>query len=268
VLQCVRCIFSISWGNATNWSPDASMSDKNKVAIVTGAAGSGMGRNIALTLAREGIKVVVNYRTSEDNALAIARHIESRGGKGIAVQADVFEAAGCQKLVDETVKQFGRVDICIVGPGGGWHPEPIDGLDPVAAIEDVHHEVAPLFYLMPLVLPGMYRRNWGRLIGIALHPTRLPPAYSYNVGKAARAQALLLAQDQAWPHGVTVNVIAPGPVSQIQSLEEAIEQCDHRSAWQKRTDVSPQDVAEGIAFLCSEAGRFISGCTLPYLCRS
>jgi 3-oxoacyl-[acyl-carrier protein] reductase len=235
------------------------MNDKNKVAIVTGAAGSGMGRNIALTLAREGIEVVVNYRTSEGNALAITRHIESRGGKGIAVQADVFE---------ETIKQFGRVDICIVGPGGGWHPEPIDGLDPTAAMEDVHHEVAPLFYLMPLVLPGMYRRNWGRLIGIALHPTRLPLAYSYNVAKAARAQALLLAQDQAGPHGVTVNVIVPGPVSQIQRLEEAIEQCDHGSAWQKRTDVSPQDVAEGVAFLCSEAGRFISGCTLPYLCRS
>lgn len=237
---------------------------EGKVAIVTGAAGSGMGRSTALTLAREGAKVVVNYRTSEESARAIVDHIEGRGGTAIAIQADVFEADECKKLVDAAVERFGPVDICIVVPGGGWHPEPIALLDPTAALEDVHHEIAPLFHLMPLVLPGMYKRKWGRFIGIALHPTKLPPAYSYNVGKAARLQALLLAQDQAWQNGVTVNIIAPGPVSAIQSLKEAIEQSDHGSAWQKRSTVSPQDIAESIAFLCSEAGRFITGCVLPY----
>jgi NAD(P)-dependent dehydrogenase (short-subunit alcohol dehydrogenase family) len=224
-----------------------------------------MGRSIALTLARGGAKVVVNYRTSQESAAAIVDQIESRGGSAVAVQADVFEAVGCKNLVQTTLERFGRVDICVVGPGAGWHPELPDRLDPVAALEDLHREVAPLFHLMPLVLPGMYERRWGRLIGIALHPTRLPPAYAYNVGKAARAQALLLAQDEAWRHGVTVNVVAPGPVLAIESLQEAVEQCDHGPAWQKRTDVSPRGIAEGVAFLCSEAGRFISGCVLPYL---
>jgi len=244
---------------------DVSMICEGRVAIVIGAAGHGMGRSIALTLAREGAKVVVNYRTSEESAKAIVDHIESRGGSAIAIQADIFKADGCKKLVDATVERFNQVDICIVGPGGGWHPEPIDRLDPTAALEDVCHEIAPLFYFMPLVLPSMYKRKWGRLIGIALHPTRLPPAYSYNVGKAARAQALLLAQDQAWRNGVTVNIIAPSPVLAIKSLKEAIEQCDHGPAWQKRTTTSPQDIAESVAFLCSEAGRFITGCVLPFL---
>lgn len=238
---------------------------KGKAAIVTGAAGRGMGRSIALTLAREGAKVVVNYRTSKESAEAIVDHLNSRGGSAIAVQADIFDRDGCKKLVNAAVEQFGQVDICVVGPGGGWHPEPLERLEPTAALEDLQHEVAPLFYLMPLVLPGMYERRWGRLIGMALHPTRLPPAYSYNVGKAARAQALLLAQDQAWSSGVTVNIIAPGPVSGIESLEEAIEQCAHGAAWQNRANVSPQDTAEGVAFLCSEAGRFVTGCVLPYL---
>lgn len=238
---------------------------KDKVVIITGAAGSGMGRSIALTLAREGAKVVVNYRTSEENARAIVDHIESRGGSAVAIQADIFEAEGCKKLVDVAAEKFGQVDICIVGPGGGWHPEPIDRLDPSAALEDLHHETAPLFHLMPLVLPGMYKRKWGRIIGIGLHPTKLPPAYSYNVGKAARAQALLLAHDQAWRNGVTVNIIAPGPVPAIKTLKEAIEQCDHGPAWQNRSTTSPQDIAEGVAFLCSEAGRFITGCVLPFL---
>jgi len=238
---------------------------QDKVAIVTGAAGSGMGRSIALTLAREGANTVVNYRTSERSARAIVGHIERRGGRAIAVQADVFEPEGCKKLVEAAVEAFGRVDICVVGPGGGWHPEPPEKLQPAAALEDLRQEVAPLFYLMPLVLPGMYERKWGRLIGLAMHPSKGSPAYAYNVGKAARVQAMVLAQEQTWHQGVTVNVIAPGPVGAVESLEEAIELCDHGAAWQQRTDVSPQDIAEGVAFLCSEAGRFITGCLLPYL---
>lgn len=241
------------------------MNCKDKVAIVTGAAGSGMGRSIALTLAREGAKVVVNYNTSQAGAEAIVEHLERQGTQAIAIQADVFAADGCKRLVEATIEHFGQVDICIVGPGGGWHPEAVDRLDPSTALDDLHHETAPLFYLMPLLLPGMYQQKWGRFIAIAMHPTKLSPAYAYNLGKAARIQSVLLAYEQAWPNGVTMNVIAPGPVPAIEQLETAIEQCDHGTAWQQRADISPQDVAEGVAFLCSESGRFITGCVLPYL---
>lgn len=241
------------------------MKCEDRVAIVTGAAGNGMGRSIALTLAREGAKVVVNYRTSSESASRIVDHINSTGGNAIAIQADVFEAEGCQQLVDATVEQFGHADICILGPGGGWHPEAPDNLDAASALEDVRHELSPILHLLPLVLPSMYQRQWGRIIGIALHPTQVSPAYAYNVGKASRTDALLLAHGQCWAHGVTVNVIAPGPVAAISELETAIEQCDQGTAWQTRPDVSPQDVAEGMAFLCSEAGRFITGCVLPYM---
>ena len=244
------------------------MTCEGRVAIVTGAAGGGMGRSIALTLARERAKVVVNYLSSGEAARAIVDHIGSRGGTAVAVQADVFQAGGCKALVDATLERFGRVDICVIGPGGGWHPEPVDGLDPAGALEDAGRELSPLFHLMPLVLPGMYERNWGRLIGLAqARPPHASPAYAYNVGKAARAGALLLAADQAWGHGVTVNVIAPGPVPGIKDLDEAVEQSDHGPAWEKRATASPQDVAEGVAFLCSDAGRFVTGCELPYLFR-
>ncbi len=236
-----------------------------KVAIVTGAAGSGMGRSIALTLAREGASVVVNYRTSAARAQAVVAHIEARGGRAIAVEADVFTADGCRKLVDAACERFGQVDICVIGPGGGWHPEPVDKLSAAGVFEDVQHELAPFVHLMPLVLPGMYERRWGRVIGLAMHPARPSPAYAYNVGKAARIQAFLLAHEQAWRTGVTMNVIAPGPVSGIASLEQAAAQCDHQAAWQGRGNVSPQDIAEGVAFLCSEAGRYVTGCVLPYL---
>lgn len=236
-----------------------------RTAIVTGAAGNGIGRSIALTLAREGASVVVNYRRSRASAEEIAERIRRRGGSAVAIQADVFTAERCRRLAEKTVEQFGPVDICVVGPGGGWHPETPDRLDSTAALQVVHDELAPLYHLLPLVLPGMYERKWGRLIAIALLPPYQSRAYSYNVGKAARTQALLRLRDEAWKHGVTVNVLGPGPVPAIASLEEAVEQCDHGAAWQNRSSASPQDVAEGVAFLCSEAGRFISGCELPYL---
>ena len=238
---------------------------KDKVALVTGSAGHGMGRSIALTLAREGAKVAVNYRTSKDQAQGIVNYINSHAGDAIAIEADVFQADDCGHLVNATMEHFGRIDICIINPGAGWHPEPIDKLDSSAAIEDVLHEVAPFFHLMPLVLPQMYMRKWGRVIGIGLLPPYDSPAYSYNVGKAARTHALLQARDEAWRHGVTINVIGPGPVSAIRSLTEAVEQCDHGPAWQKRSNTSPQDIAESVAFLCSDAGRFITGCVLPFI---
>jgi len=236
-----------------------------KVAVVTGAAGGGMGRSIALTLAREGASVVVNYRSSRDQAGKIVEQIKSDGGAAAAIQADIFEAQGCEDLIDQTISQFGRVDICIIGPGGGWHPEPVDQLDGPGTLEDLHHEIDPLVYLLPLVLPGMYARKWGRIIGIAMHPAKLSPAYAYNLGKAARQQAILLASEQAWPHGVTMNILAPGPVSAIETLAEAVDQSKLGSSWGTRSDVSPQDIAEGAAFLCSEAGRFITGCVVPYV---
>ncbi len=61
-----------------------------------------------------------------------------------------------------------------------------------------------------------------------------------------------------------MNVIAPGPVGGIASLEE-VTQCDHPATWEARSNVSLQEIAEGVAFLCSEAGRFVTGCVLPYL---
>jgi len=238
-----------------------------KTAIVTGAAGSGMGRSIALTLAREGANVVVNYLTSSGSAAAVVSHIKKQGGRASACQADITQQDQCKMLVDATIEAFGPVDICVIGPGGGWHQESVDKLDSAAALDDAHKELAPIYHLMPLVLPAMYERKWGRLITIALASPYNSPAYAYNVAKAARAHALLTARDSAWAKGVTLNVIGPGPVSQIESLELAIEQCEHGPAWQDRGTTSPQDIAESVAFLCSEAGNFISGAVIPYMHR-
>jgi len=237
---------------------------KDRVALVTGAAGKGMGRSIALTLAREGASVVVNYRASADSATAIVEHVASRGGQAVAVQADVSTPDGCRALVEAATNAFGHVDICLVNPGAGWHPEPPEGLDAAAALADAQAELAPIYHLMPLVLPGMFERGWGRIVGVSLRRPFDSPSYAYNVAKAARTHALLGMTRGAWKKGVTVNVIAPGPVEAVETLAGAVELCDHGRAWTDRANVMPQDIAEGVAFLCSEAGSFITGCELTY----
>lgn len=241
------------------------MTCKDRVALVTGAAGKGMGRSIALTLAREGASVIVNYRTSEKEASAIVEYIESQGGKAAAFQADVCQQEQCAALYNAAVEKFGQVDICIINPGAGWHEEPIDKLDTVGVMDDMNKEIAPLYNLLPLVLPGMYARKWGRIVGISMNLTRPSPSYAYDVAKAARTHALQRARAEAWQHHVTVNIVAPGPVSEISTLEESIELCEKGPKWQERDNVTPQDIAEGVAMLCSESGRFITGCELPYM---
>jgi 3-oxoacyl-[acyl-carrier protein] reductase len=239
-----------------------------KVALVTGASGIGMGRSIALTLAREGARVVVNYRSNAASAQEVVAAIEGMGAQAIAVQADVFDRQDCARLTRTVLDTFGTIDICVINPGSGWNPEPLESLAPDLSLEDLNSEVAPLYNLMPLVLPGMYRQHWGRLITIALNPHYPSPAYSYNTAKAARLQAMLLAASEPWKHGVTANVIAPGPVNPIPGLQEAAAICLQAGQddldWIERPNISPQDIAEGVRFLCSSAGQYITGCVLPY----
>jgi len=238
---------------------------EDRVALVTGSSG-GICRSVALTLAREGASAIVNYRSSQDDAQAVVDHIIERNGKAIAVQADVQTEEGCRQLVDAAEKEYGRIDICVISPGGGFNPQPFDKLNVEEAIADVTKEVAPVFWLLRFVLPGMYERKWGRIIGMGQHPTKTyQPAYAHNAAKDSRTALLkLAAEGETWSNGVTVNNISPSPVEVCKTLSEAIEQCNHGEAWTSRRTTSAQDVAEAAAFLCSEAGRFITGCVLPF----
>ncbi|MBE0600350.1 MAG: SDR family oxidoreductase, partial [Firmicutes bacterium] len=161
-----------------------------------------------------------------------------------------------------TVEQFGRLDVCVISPGADWNPEPITALKPKKSLRDVYQEVAPIDYLLPYALKEMQKHKQGRIIGIASNLTIPSPSYSYNAAKAARIEALKQAVSAAWKLGVTVNIIAPGPVDPFQSLEQADASAISGPLGGK---VTPQDIAEGVAFLCSDAGRYITGCVLPYM---
>ena len=232
-----------------------------KTALVTGASGQGMGRSIALTLAREGYAVALNYRKNQKAAQDVAALIQSRGGRAAAVRGDVFKQEDCEALVKDTIAGFGGLDVCVISPGADWNPEPLTALKPKESLRDVFQEVAPIYYLLPHVLRAMEKNKGGRIIGIATNLDIPSPSYSYNAAKAARIEALKQAVSAAWKLHVTVNIIAPGPVDAFQSIEAADTSARKTLVSGK---VTPQDIAEGVAFLCSDAGRYITGCVLPY----
>ncbi len=236
----------------------------DKVALVTGASGQGMGRSIALTLAREGYAVAVNYRKNQAAADALALAIRKTGGHAVTLQGDVFRQEDCERLVQETASALGGLDACIIGPGANWNPEPIDQLKPKQALRDVFQEIAPIYHLLAPALSAMRKRGQGRIIGIASNFDIPSPSYSYNAAKAARTQALLGAVSAAWKMGVTVNILAPGPVDALDSLDTAENFSAQAAVRVKRTHITPQDIAEGVTFLCSDAARYITGCVLPY----
>ena len=238
------------------------MENGRKVAIITGACGGGIGRSTALTLAREGYIVVLNYRSHGQSATELDRAIAGMGATALPIQADVFNKAEYVRLVEQTLETFGRVDVCVIGPGAGWNCEPVDELDSQAALMDVQQETAPLYHLLPLVVPEMAKRGWGRLVAFSSNMDCPSPSYSYNAAKCARTQAVLRAAPALWEKGITANVIAPGPVDPFGSLEEAIRACRCRKGEGRK--ISPQEIGEAVAFLCSEQANCITGSEMKF----
>lgn len=241
------------------------MNCTGKTAIVCGASGNGMGRSIALTLSREGADIDVNYLHNREKAEEVAGYIRNSGGKAAVVQGDIFTKDDCAGLVRAAEEIFGKVDICVIGPGANWNPEKLMHLNQEEALGDTVREVSPVYYLLPPLLKSMEKRKWGRIIGIASNMEMPSPSYAYNAAKSARIGALRMAAGEAWKIGVTVNTVAPGPVDLFDDFDKACAYSRHGGEWAARKKISPQDIAESVAFLCSDAAKYITGCVLPFV---
>ncbi len=190
------------------------MSDlKNRVALVTGGS-RGIGKAIALALARAGAAVAVNYRARGGEAAAVVDTIQQSGGRAVAIAADVSVAGDVQVMVHEVEAQLGPIDILVNNAGMAA----LRGLDDITE-EDFDRAIAvnlkSAFLCTQAVLPGMRARRWGRIVNISSIGARTGSgavSIAYGASKAGlegmtRAYALRLA-----PEGVTVNAVAPGLV--------------------------------------------------------
>lgn len=182
------------------------------VAIVTGA-GRGIGRAIALSLAAEGAAVGVFARTEEEIA-ATAALISDRGGRAIALQLDVRDAAGVRAAVSETASRLGRVTL-LVNNAGTPGPASLDWeVDPEAWFECIEVIVRGAFLLSQAVAPGMIARGSGRIINIAsIAGTRaFPRITATSIAKTALIRFSEGLAAQLDEHGVRVFAVHPGIV--------------------------------------------------------
>ncbi|MDE3096946.1 MAG: SDR family oxidoreductase [Chloroflexota bacterium] len=239
---------------------------EGRVALVTGATGGGMGRSIALTLARDGADLVLNYRAKHERAASVAAAVESMGRRALPFAADVSDAAAVDAMFAAARARFGKVDIVINSAGGPWKPQDITEIAPAHVRAVLAEEVEATFLLLRAALPEMRRQGWGRFISIGGYladdwrfgPPEAP--LDYPLGKAARHWLTRTLGPRELAHGVTVNAIAPGPTPPV-SLEEALAAL--RGGRRGRAGNTPQDVAEVAAFLCSDEAARITGAVIP-----
>jgi 3-oxoacyl-[acyl-carrier protein] reductase len=185
----------------------------NRVALVTGGS-RGIGRATALALAEAGAAVAVSYRERGEAAEAVVEAIHRRGGRAVALGADVSQRSAVQRMVRDIEERLGPIDILVNNAGIAV----VRGLDDITE-EDFDRSIAvnlkSAFLCTQAVLEGMRARRWGRIVNISSIGARIGAgsvSVAYGAAKAGlegltRAYALRLAGE-----GVTVNAVAPGLV--------------------------------------------------------
>ena len=240
-----------------------------RVALVTGSTGEGMGRSIALTLAREGADVVLNHgtnrRTSPANNRRLVDAIERLSARAIVVRADTAKGDDVRKMFRRAEQEFGPVDILVNNAGGSWHPR-----QDLAKVQDrawqgvLRAEIDCMFHTIRTALPGMRRRRWGRVVNIGMERSEefTEPPFDYTVGKIARHGLTRILSEVEIGRGITINAVAPGYIPYF-TFRQALEAVNHRGPWGSRKQGTPQDVAEVVAFLCSDEARNVTGAVIP-----
>jgi NAD(P)-dependent dehydrogenase (short-subunit alcohol dehydrogenase family) len=229
---------------------------EGKVALVTGA-GRGIGRGIALRLAAQGATVALNYPLSEQGATSAASEIRNNGGHAWTEQADVSVATQAAELVEAVAAQSGRLDILVNNAA-------IDPRKPLLEITEefwdsvIDTNLKGAFFCAQAAAREMQSHGRGRIINISsVHGQATMNHMAVYAASKGGMNALTrrLALDLA-PHGITVNAVAPGSVR----VEKSTYDPERRGREIPCGRVGlPNDIAEVVAFLASDATEWLTG---------
>jgi 3-oxoacyl-[acyl-carrier protein] reductase len=236
----------------------------NKVALVTGAS-RGIGRAIAQRLARDGAAVTVNYANNQAAANDTVATIEAGGGRAVAIQADVGRVADVRRLFVESVARFGRIDILVNNAATfayrSFAETTEEDFDRVFAL----NTRGPFFAMQEAArrLPDR-----GRVVNISSGVTTVgfPNQSVYCASKAALEQLTLVLANELGHRNITVNSVLVGATRTDMLSEVAVQAPGFDEAIIRRTPLGrlgePDDIADVVAFLCSDDARWITGQSL------
>jgi 3-oxoacyl-[acyl-carrier protein] reductase len=230
-----------------------------KVALVTGAS-RGIGRAIALRLGREGAAVVVNYSGNLEAAREAVAAVEAAGGRAVPVRADVGLVAEVERLLDATIRQFGRLDI-LVNNAGIMFNKPLSDVTEEEFDRIFAVNVKGTFFACQQAARRM--AEGGRIINFSSSTTvlMLPTYAAYVATKGAVEQLSHVLAKELGPKGITVNVVSPGPTDTALFGQGKTEQDKQRFAQMAALGRlgRPEDIADVVALLVSEEARWITG---------
>jgi len=223
-----------------------------KIALVTGAA-RGIGRAVALELARRGARVAVNYAKSESDADTLLKEIAAFGGCAIKVQADVSDPAQCDALLKEISRQWGEVEILVNNAGVGRETR-FEGIGFDQWRRTLEVNLNSVYLLTHAVLPAMRSRRFGRIVNVGSLAglTGGVVAADYAASKAALIGFTKKLARELVGSGVSINVVAPAFIATDMSAP-VIKNHPGRIVGQ------PEDVSEVVGMLCSLRSSHLSG---------
>lgn len=233
---------------------------EGKVALVTGA-GRGIGRAIAIRLAKAGARVVVNYNGSEAKAQETVREIEEAGGEAMALKCDVSDFSACAELAKTVIEKFGRLDILINNAGITR-----DGLIMRMSEEDydtvLDINLKGAFNMIRHFSPSFLKQRSGKVINISSVSGVLGNAgqANYCASKAGLIGLTKSVARELASRGVCVNALAPGFIEteMTEAMSDKAKEAVIGSIPMKRTGQA-EDIAEAAAFLADEASDYITG---------
>jgi 3-oxoacyl-[acyl-carrier protein] reductase len=232
-----------------------SLSLDGKTALITGGS-RGIGRAIAERLAADGAAIVINYARSEQLAQEVVKAISAKGGKAIAIQADVSKPAEVRRLFNEAEKAMGGLDI-VVANAGVHIVKPL--IENTEADYDYIFDINTRGVFFTLQEAGRRVRDGGRIVVVSTGGTKMHFANMslYLGSKGAIEQFARSLSRELGPRNVTVNVLSPG-FTETDMLPE--EYRDYGASLSPFNRVgAPQDIAEVALFLASDAARWITG---------